>query len=257
MHSLNTLDLLQRVADGELAPAEALEQLQLPPFMRTASGLSLDLQRRMRTGMPEVVFAPKKSDEQLCEAVACLHQAGQPVLVTRCDEGQLGLLIRTYPQGEAWAQAGLFCLGGPPLCPSGGELPQQGEVICVTAGGSDMPVALEAVGTARFLGLAPGLVTDVGVAGLHRVEPHLEALRGARLLLVCAGMEGALPSVLGGLCATPIIAVPTSVGYGASFGGLAALLGMLNTCAPGVCVVNIDNGFGAAVMAWKLLGAGK
>ena len=121
------------------------------------------------------------------------------------------------------------------------------------AGASDLPVGLEAYGTARFFGLDAGLVPDVGVAGLHRLRPYLEALSRARLLIVVAGMEGALPGVLGGLCGRPVVAVPTSVGYGASLGGLAALLGMLNSCSPGVTVVNIDNGFGAAAFAVKVL----
>lgn len=251
MHRDALLGLLRQVAQGETPPELALEQLQTAPFVRTVSGLSLDLHRQMRTGLPEVVFAPGKSAQQLQEAVACLRDARQPVLVTRCEPWQLELLTGAQPEGEAWGAARLFSLGGPALQEAA---PGNGELVCVTAGGSDLPVALEAVGTARFLGLSPLLVSDVGVAGLHRLEPHLETLRRARLLVVCAGMEGALPSVLGGLCGAPIIAVPTSVGYGASFGGLAALLGMLNSCAPGVCVVNIDNGFGAAVMAWKLLG---
>lgn len=253
MDSETMLNLLQQVAAGDIPPEQALERLQAAPFARTLSGLSLDLHRKLRTGLPEVVFAPGKNDMQLRDAVACLGEAGQPVLVTRCAPRQLEVLAIAYPEGQVWEAARLFCLGGPLLQPAEGCFPSQGELLCVTAGGSDMPVALEAMGTARFLGLSPGLVSDVGVAGLHRVEPHLSALRRAKLLLVFAGMEGALPSVLGGLCGTPIIAVPTSIGYGASFQGLAALLAMLNSCAPGVCVVNIDNGFGAAVMAWKLL----
>ncbi len=253
MDSETMLRLLQQVAAGEIPPDLALERLQAAPFARTVSGLSLDLHRQLRTGLPEVVFAPGKSDTQLCEAVACLAGAGQPVLVTRCAQPQLQCLAAAYPQGQVWEAARLFCLGGPLLQPEDGCFPNQGELLCVTAGGADLPIALEAMGTARFLGLSPGLISDVGVAGLHRVEPHLSALRGAKLLLVFAGMEGALPSVLGGLCSTPIIAVPTSIGYGASFQGLAALLAMLNSCAPGVSVVNIDNGFGGAVMAWKLL----
>lgn len=252
MDSEKMLDLLQKVATGDLAPRQALERMQGAPFARTVSGLNLDLHRRMRTGLAEVIFAPGKSDHQLRDAVQALHDAKEPVLATRCSREQLTLLGRVFPRGEAWEQAGLFNLGGPALR-SEEQAPENGEVVCVTAGGADLPVALEALGTARFLGLDPGLVCDVGVAGLHRVEPHLAALRQARLLIVCAGMEGALPSVLGGLCGRPIIAVPTSVGYGANFEGLAALLAMLNSCAPGVCVVNIDNGFGAAVMAWKLL----
>lgn len=246
------LRLLRHVADGSVAPEEALQELRTMPFARTASGLSLDTHRELRTGMAEVVFAPGKSDVQLTEAVQALHERGQPALVTRLAPDKGELLTGRFPSGENWPEAGLFALGGWALR-VGEQAPPQGDCIIVTAGGADMPVALEALGTSRFMGLDPGLISDVGVAGLHRLEPHLHALCSARLLIVCAGMEGALPSVLGGLCGRPLIAVPTSVGYGASFQGLAALLGMLNSCAPGVAVVNIDNGFGAAVLARKLL----
>lgn len=254
MASQELLELLEQVAAGALSPDEAAVKIHSAPFVRTVSGLNLDLQRKARTGLGEVVFAPGKNNQQLLDALRHLHRDGEAVLATRLTPEQ-GLFLREHlPQGEYWAQARLFCLGGSglehPSLPPG---PEAGLCQIVTAGGADLPVALEALGTARFLGLQPGLITDVGVAGLHRVEPHLGELRRARLLIVCAGMEGALPSVLGGLCGKPIIAVPTSIGYGASFGGLAALLAMLNSCAPGVAVVNIDNGFGAAVLARKLL----
>ena len=203
-----------------------------------------------------MVFAPGKTDVLLCEAVAGLATDDQPVLVTRLSPEQGALLTTKFPEGEYWPEAHLFACNATPLRRGWPEQPQSdGPAACLvlTAGGADMPVALEALGTARFLGLAPALISDVGVAGLHRIEPHLPALRSAKVCIVCAGMEGALPSVLGGLVRAPIIAVPTSVGYGASFGGMAALLAMLNSCSPGVGVVNIDNGFGAAVLALKIL----
>jgi NCAIR mutase (PurE)-related protein len=250
----STLELLQRVASGELSPEEGLGQLGRAPFEQTMAGVTIDTHRGLRTGLGEVVYGQGKSNEQLSASLAGLGRHGVPVLATRVSREQADFLAGVFPQGAYWPEARLYALDAArPLDEGWPSLPNRGELMVVTAGASDLPVALEAVGTARFLGLDVGLASDVGVAGLHRLLPHLEPLTSARLLLVVAGMEGALPSVLGGLCGRPLIAVPTSVGYGASFGGLAALLAMLNSCAPGVAVVNIDNGFGAAVMAHRLL----
>jgi hypothetical protein len=187
----------------------------------------------------------------LLEAAAELYDNQEPVLVTRLTSKQGHALAQDLPEGTLWPQARIFCLGKdielePPW-------PTRTEVLVVTAGASDLPVALEAVGTGMFFGLDIGLISDVGVAGLHRLTPHLSALQQARLLIVVAGMEGALPSVLAGMLGKPIIAVPTSVGYGVSMHGLTALAGMLSSCATGIAVVNIDNGFGAAAVAEKLL----
>ncbi|MFP4316064.1 MAG: nickel pincer cofactor biosynthesis protein LarB, partial [Desulfovibrionales bacterium] len=241
------LALLNDVSEGSLSPEEALLRLQTEPYTRLGHGLCLDNHRLLRTGTGEVVFGPNKSDEQLKIAVESLSAEERPVLVTKLNPAQGAVLQHRFPEGRFWEQPGLFaCNRDLALTPPWSE---QGELLIVSAGGSDLPLALEALGTARFYGLDAGLVTDVGVAGLHRLLPHMEALYQAKLLVVVAGMEGALPSVLSGMTGKPIIAVPSSVGYGASFSGLAPLLTMLNACSPGIAVVNIDNGFGAAVMA--------
>ncbi|MEF8822546.1 MAG: nickel pincer cofactor biosynthesis protein LarB [Desulfohalobiaceae bacterium] len=243
--------ILNKVGSGELTPDEARERLRHYPYKKLAHGVCVDPHRGLRTGQAEVVYGGGKSQEQLREAVSGIHHSGQPVLATKLTPDQGQMLLEHFPGGTFREEAGLFALGReldlePPHA-------TQGDAIVVAAGASDMPVALEALGTARFFGVRAGLVTDVGVAGLHRITPHLESLYQARMLIVIAGMEGALASVLGGMLDKPILAVPTSVGYGASFQGLAALLGMLNSCAPGVSVVNIDNGFGAALNAAKII----
>lgn len=209
-----------------------------------------DPMREKRTGVGEVVFGQGKSLEQIVTAVTALRDQ-HPVLVTRlaADTGQA--LARRFPEGTLWSDAGLFCAGRDIMTPSPED---EAEVVVVTAGTTDLPVAREALGSALFFGLKARLVADVGVAGIHRLMAHMDILKRARVVIAVAGMEGALPSVLGGLIQAPLIAVPTSVGYGASFGGLAALLAMLNSCAPGIGVVNIDNGFGAAALARKILG---
>ncbi len=280
MDKKNLAALLRAVADGDTPPEVAAQAILQEPFRRTMNArfqeedaaaapsaqadpsVCLDGHRALRTGMGEVVFGQGKNREQLEAAVAGLDAHGQPVLVTRLSESDGEFLLKRFPGGEFWPKARLFISSPPlgvgdglagPFAASKQTWPAAGEIVVVTAGSSDIPVALEAVGTLRFLGHEPGLVSDVGVAGIHRLEPHLPALSSARLLVVIAGMEGALPSVLAGLVSAPLIAVPTSVGYGASFGGLSALLAMLNACAPGVAVVNIDNGFGAAALAARLL----
>lgn len=244
--------LFETVAQGGLTPDQAVDRVRIQPFLDVAHGLSLDTHRELRTGQGETIFGQGKAPEQVTAAVAGLSASGRPVLATRIDRDQAAALLQAFPQGMYWPRPRLFTLNA--------ELPvdepwkKSGEVMVVCAGAADLPVALEAFGTAAFFKLDAGLVSDVGVAGLHRLQPHMDALLQARLLIVAAGMEGALPSVLAGLTGKPIIAVPTSVGYGASFEGLAALLAMLNCCAPGVAVVNIDNGYGAACLAVKILG---
>ncbi len=244
-------ELLEHVAAGRVAPAEAASRLADEPLARLAHGVTLDLERTRRLGMGEAVFGQGKSTQQLAVAVAGLHNAGQPALATRVSAEQAALLLERFPEGEYSELARLFCLGKK----AGLAEPwsETGDVMVVCAGASDLPVALEAYGAAQFFGLKTGLASDAGVAGLHRMLPALPALRKAKVCIVAAGMEGALPSVIAGLCPAPIIAVPTSVGYGAAFGGVAALLGMLTSCAPGIAVVNIDNGFGAAAMAARIL----
>ncbi|UZP68878.1 nickel pincer cofactor biosynthesis protein LarB [Desulfovibrio mangrovi] len=242
---------LNAVAEGTLPPGEAALRLKTAPCEATLNGVHVDHHRAMRTGLGEAVLALGKSDDRLVTAVERLSEQGTPVLATRVSAAQGALLQEHFPQGTHHPDAGLFCLGRdlglmPPFAATG-------EVLVVTAGAADMHVALEALGTARFYGLDAGLVPDVGVAGLHRIGPHLAALHEAKLLIVVAGMEGALPSVVAGLCSCPVIGVPTSVGYGAGAGGITPLFAMLNSCAAGISVVNIDNGYGAAVFATKIL----
>jgi len=236
-------ELLEAVRRGELATEEAVEALARMPFVDTPSA-RIDTHRALRQGLPEVIFAPGKSAGQIGEAVEALRQAGQPVLATRVEAGVADAVLRACAGGEYDPEARLLWFG-PREVPIRGK----GAIAVVTAGTSDRPVAAEAAGVARRFGNKVEELADVGVAGLHRLLASSHVLREARVLIVVAGMEGALPSVVGGLVDKPVIAVPTSVGYGASFGGIAALLGMLSSCASNVAVVNIDNGFGAAHVA--------
>jgi len=254
--------LLRGVAAGTISCEEAQAALTLHD--RQDQELTLDHWRLERTNVGEVVFGQGKTLEQIRVSLVELGRR-HPVLATRISPEHGRELKRHFPHGSLWEEAGLFCLGADlrPEEPQAGSLPSDdraaaaktphADVLIVTAGTSDLPVAREALGSARFFGLNARLVSDVGVAGLHRLEPHLDALRRARVVIAVAGMEGALPSVVGGLVKAPVIAVPTSTGYGANFAGLTPLLAMLNSCAPGVAVVNIDNGFGAAALAKKIL----
>jgi len=206
----------------------------------------LDLEREARTGDPEVVYAAGKTPGQVVESLQRLHEAhpDRAVLATRLTEEAADLVRALLPEAQLDPVARCATLGPLPT-PSG-------HVVVVSAGTSDAPVAAEAALVAQVHGAGVELVQDVGVAGLHRLLEVRPTLESADCLVVVAGMEGALPSVVGGLVGVPIVAVPTSVGYGASFGGLAALLAMLNSCAPGVTVVNIDNGYGAGVFAARV-----
>lgn len=260
MENFQIQQLLEAVARGEMPPGEALRHLSAQPLEDGLNGLALDPQRAMRTGLGEVVFAQNKSDEALLGAVRGLHADGSPVLVSRADPRQGQLLLENFSAGRYWSQARLFALG--PRAADGSQAeplelgapwPRTGDVLVVTAGAADIPVGAEAYGALRFWGHDCGFITDVGVAGLHRLTPHLPALRQARCVIAVAGMEGALPSVLAGLVRCPLVAVPTSVGYGVGTGGFAALSTMLCSCVPGIAVVNIDNGFGAAAFAAKIL----
>ncbi|MDR2588178.1 MAG: nickel pincer cofactor biosynthesis protein LarB [Spirochaetales bacterium] len=204
----------------------------------------LDIERQKRTGYPEVVYCAGKKEEEAFAIICSLRERGIPVLATRA-ASSLAEKVKTAFPGAVFDEtartltAGVFCE----------EKDRAGLVAVVCAGTSDLPAAREAARTAEFFGSNVEVTSDVGVAGIHRLFSRLPALRRARVIVVAAGMEGALPSVLAGLVSVPLIALPTSAGYGASFGGLAALLGMLNACAPGVSVVNIDNGFGAGYQA--------
>jgi hypothetical protein len=235
--------LLQAVRQGEIDPEAALESLARLPFVDVPDA-RVDTHRALRQGLPEVVYAPGKTAEQIAAIVGTLRAAGQDVLVTRLEAGLASELRGALPGAVYDARARLFWLGPDPVPVVG-----KGTIAVVCAGTADVPVAAEAVGVAERFGNRVEALFDVGVAGLHRLLAASEVLRSARVLVVVAGMEGALPSVVGGLVDKPVIAVPTSVGYGASFGGIAALLGMLTSCAANVSVVNIDNGFGAAYVA--------
>jgi NCAIR mutase (PurE)-related protein len=206
----------------------------------------LDTARAERTGDPEVVYGAGKTPEQVVEILRTLHAAhpDRAVLATRVGEPAADAVLRAFPDAALDPVARAVTLGPLPTA--------RGTVTVVSAGTSDAPVAAEAALTARVYGAGVRVVTDVGVSGLHRVLAARKELLAADCLVVVAGMEGALPSVVGGLVGVPLVAVPTSVGYGASFGGVAALLAMLNSCAPGVTVVNIDNGFGAGVFAARV-----
>jgi NCAIR mutase (PurE)-related protein len=235
--------LLEAVRAGELSTDVALERFAQLPFVASEHA-RVDTHRALRQGMPEVVFGLGKTPEQIAGIVRTLRAAGQPGLVTRVEAAAAGEVLSREPGGDYDAAARVLWYG-----PRDIPITGVGTIAVVCAGTADLPVAREAEIVARRLGNAVELIADVGVAGLHRLLAASEALRAARVLIVIAGMEGALPSVVGGLVARPVIAVPTSVGYGASYGGLAALLGMMTSCASNVSVVNIDNGFGAAVVA--------
>ncbi len=231
--------LLTAVAAGELAPIDVLDSFAVAPYDDLAHSL-VDTHRALRTGDPEVVYAAGKTPAQVLDVVATLRASSTRVLITRCPPETVEALA-----GEQTQVDGSTVLVGAAPAP-------RGHVAVLAAGTSDGPVAAEAALTARAFGAAVERVDDVGVAGLHRLLAARPALDRADCVVVVAGMEGALPSVVGGLVGTPLVAVPTSIGYGAAFGGLAALLGMLTSCAPGIAVVNIDNGFGAGVFAARV-----
>lgn len=240
--------LLAEVASGQTTPAQALERLRHFPT-ESLSFAQLDHHRTLRQGHPEVVFCAGKSVEQVSSICERLAAQGGGFLGTRATPEQAEALAARFASLEWNPLARTVVLRAVSRQPSA----TSGTVLVACAGTSDLPVAEEAAVTADALGARVDRLTDVGVAGIHRLLAASETLRAADVLIVVAGMEGALPSVAGGLVGVPVIAVPTSVGYGASFGGLAALLAMLNSCAAGVTVVNIDNGFGAAMAAMRIL----
>jgi NCAIR mutase (PurE)-related protein len=240
------LQLLESVHSGETTPADALRDLARLPY-EDAGFARIDHHRALRLGLPEVIYASGKTPVQVAEIFARMAAAGGSVLATRAGADAYAAVKARVPQAEFHEQARIIGWRGG--LRAGADSEKFGPVAVVCAGTSDLPVAEEAATTAEYLGLEVTRIWDVGVAGLHRILAARDGLNTARAVIVCAGMEGALPSVVGGLVAAPVIAVPTSVGYGAAFGGVAALLGMLNSCSPNVCVVNIDNGFGAAYVA--------
>jgi pyridinium-3,5-biscarboxylic acid mononucleotide synthase len=242
-------DLLARVADGSLAVEGALNALAAEPT-ESLGFATIDHHRALRQGFPEVIYGAGKTPEQIIAIAERIAAHGDGVLVTRASDEAAAAVIRALPGAEHNATARTVFLPAAALA----EL-SRASLLLVTAGTSDLPVAEEAAVTAGALGCRIERLTDVGVAGIHRLLARREMLDAAGVIIVVAGMDGALASVVGGLARMPVIAVPTSVGYGASFGGIAPLLTMLNSCAAGVTVVNIDNGFGAAVAAARILHA--
>ena len=235
--------LLDAVKAGATSVDEAVECLRQLPY-QDIDCAQVDHHRELRQGMPEMIFGEGKSVSQIVRIVSAMIDKGSNVLVTRVTADKARDLLAEFPAASYHSEARCLTLELRPP-----EARGRGTILVVSAGTSDIPVAAEALLTARFLGNETSHVYDVGVAGIHRLLARREQLAAAAVIIVVAGMEGALPSVVGGLVDKPVIAVPTSIGYGASFGGIAALLGMLNSCAAGVTVVNIDNGFGAACAA--------
>jgi len=234
--------LLNEVRDGRTSIDDALVRLRDLPF-EDLGFAKLDHHRSLRTGMPEVIFAAGKTPAQVTAIFTRMAKAGGNVLATRASRETYESVSAVESRATYHELSRAITLSQAP------PVPGKGTIAVVCAGTSDLPVAEEAAVTARLMGNTVELIADVGVAGIHRLLAQKKSLQGARVLIVCAGMEGALPTVVAGLVNAPVLAVPTSIGYGASFGGMAALLGMLNSCSPNVSVVNIDNGFGAACIA--------
>jgi len=243
--------LLAEVGAGTVSVDHAMERLKGLPF-EDLGFAKLDHHRALRLGLPEVIYGEGKSSEQIAAIAERLAGGGANVLATRVDAEKGERLLAALPGARYDPHARLLTLVREPIPRRG-----RGRILVASAGTSDMAVSEEAAVTAELLGNEVERIHDVGVAGIHRLFAHRERLHGASVLVVVAGMEGALPSVIGGLVDRPLIAVPTSIGYGASFGGLAALLAMMNSCAPGITVVNIDNGFGAGVAASLINRAGE
>jgi NCAIR mutase (PurE)-related protein len=236
------LTLLTELQSGARSVNDVAERLAQLPF-EDLGFAKIDHHRSLRAGLPEVVFAAGKTPQQTAAILSRLHAAGTPALATRANAETFAATQTLVPEAKYHEAARCITCGEPATNPNAGH------VLVVCAGTSDIPVAEEAALTAELFGARVTRLHDVGVAGLQRLLAHFPLLRTADILVVCAGMEGALPTVVGGLVPVPVIAVPTSVGYGASFGGVTALLGMLNSCSPNVTVVNIDNGFGAGYAA--------
>ena len=249
------ISLLAAVKSGAVSESDALRQLKSGPFRRSDLGHSRpDHHRRARHGLNEVVYGETKSVEQILAIVTDLATSGAPVLVTRLQPEKIESLKARFPTGRPNARARTFIANPPAIVPPAGSEPH---VAVVAAGTSDLPVAEEASEVCIAMGVAHLLICDVGISGLHRLLDQVEVLQNATALVVIAGMEGALPSIVAGLVGRPVFAVPTSVGYGVGFAGVTPLLAMLNSCAPGVTVSNIDNGFSAAFAACQVVRAVK
>lgn len=242
LNSQSIRRLLEQVQNGKLSPDDAIEKLRHLPF-EDLGFAKVDHHRDLRVGMPEVIFSPGKTPKQVATIFKRLTQHAPNVLATRASREQM-LAVKKIVRGVRFEQCARAIVLQRDHAVYG-----KGKITVISAGTSDMPVAEEAAITAQLTGNEVERIYDVGVAGIHRLLAHRKAIAHSRVVIVCAGMEGALPSVVGGLVGVPVIAVPTSVGYGAAFQGMAALLGMMNSCASNVSVVNIDNGFGAGYVA--------
>lgn len=242
MSRKSTLHILEEVAAGRLSPQDALLKMKMEPF-EDIGFAKIDSHRELRQGIAEVIYGAGKTPDQIIKIADVMLKNGQnTIIITRMDAAAAEAVGKAHPL-EYYEIGRIGVIGESP------EPDGMGKIVVATGGTSDMPVAEEAAITAEMLGNSVTRLYDVGVAGLHRLLAHLDEIMCARVIIAIAGMEGALASVIGGLADCPVIAVPTSVGYGASFGGVSALLSMLNSCASGVSVVNIDNGFGAGYLA--------
>jgi len=235
-------NLLEQVQTGSVNVDDAVDRLRHLPF-EDLGFAKVDHHRALRHGMPEVIFCKGKTSEEVVQIAAHLQERSENLLATRVEEPTAALLAERFPEGEYFPRSRAFRVWRDK------QIRGQGSIAVVCAGTSDIPVAEEAQVTAETMGNKVDAIHDVGVAGIHRLMSNTERIAKARVVVVCAGMEGALPSVVGGLVSRPVIAVPTSIGYGASFNGLAALLGMLNSCSSNVSVVAIANGFGGGYVA--------
>lgn len=254
MDSALILNILRQISQNTITPEHGLPLLKQAMHPTPVSReLIPDLKREQRTGIREVIFGPGKSAEQIIEAAKRLGENNNPVLATRVSPEHEPALKKAFPQGIYHSPARIFALNFDPGLEQ--RRPEKGDVLVITAGSADVPVALECLATCKYMGMQTGLLCDAGVAGLHRILENRDKMDAAKALVVIAGMDGALPSVVAGLSPLPVIGVPTSVGYGAALNGFTPLLNMLNSCAPGVTTVNIDNGFGAACVAKKILNA--
>lgn len=236
--------VLEQISRGQLTVPEGMERLRDLPFEEAEGIVRIDHHRLLRLGVPEIVFGERKEVSDLITIVRRMRDRNPFVILSRLNPEKARLLLQEFPEGQYYSRSGLFTFGEPQKREG-----RHGRIAVLAAGTSDLPVAEEAAVTARYLGNEVETRFDVGVAGLHRLLPEIPRLRESTVVIAVAGMEGALPSVVAGLVGRPVIAVPTSVGYGANLQGVTALLAMLNSCVPGITVVNIDNGVGAAVAA--------
>jgi hypothetical protein len=240
--------LLQAVAQGRVSPEQALQEIKHLSYEPIDDFAKIDHHRALRTGFPEAIWGPGKTPEQIAQIMQSMRDRASVIMATRVESSVAELIQRMIPEAQYFERARICAIVHREKIPQ-----RQGIIGILSAGTADLPVAEEAAVTAELAGFKVDRLWDVGVAGIQRLLANRHVIDRADVLIVVAGMEGALPSVVGGLADCPVIAVPTSIGYGASFGGIAPLLGMLNSCAAGIGVVNIDNGFGAGILAGQML----